>query len=76
MIRTVAGGVVEEGSDENGHLVHFFYLNLLGQMRPPAADYMAIWYASNLKKPAKWPLQSAAGCTPNQITQQNSLQRQ
>jgi hypothetical protein len=36
---------------------------------------MAVWGTSSLKKVHKRPLLSAAAVTPDQITQQNSLQR-
>ncbi len=47
--------------------------NLLGGLREPSAGYMAVWYASKKAPNNHHYLQRAA--TPDQITQQNSLQR-
>jgi hypothetical protein len=59
--------------------VHVFLnlnLNLLGRVCQPDADEMVVWHTSNFEKSAPndhYYLQRAA--TPDQVTQQNKLQR-
>jgi hypothetical protein len=66
----IKSGIIKEQpiADDNGHLEHFSS-NFEFAAKVPAVRFssllqitIAVWRASNSKKGAKWPLNSAADC--------------